>query len=91
MNLSLKINLIFLKVTKLYNVNKLQILMRKLTHHSRKTSSPAVTKVIFCPVKQRLSGETFAKNNYIRRNAISPDALILTICPAKRLFPRTNS
>ena len=44
-------------VVKLYNVNKLQILMRKLTHHRRKTSLPAVTRVIFCPAKQRLSGK----------------------------------
>ena len=31
--------------------------MRKLTRHSRKTSLPAVTRVIFCPAKQRLSGK----------------------------------
>ena len=43
--------------------------MRKLTHHRRKTLLPAVTIVIFCPAKQRLSGETFAQN---------------TLCPAKR-------
>lgn len=29
--------------------------------------------ILFCPAKQRLSGETFAPNNYVRRKAISPD------------------
>lgn len=49
--------------------------MRKLTHHRRKTSLPAVTRVIFCPAKQRFSGETFAQNNFVRPNANPPDVL----------------
>ena len=34
-------------------------------------------KGLFGPVKQRLSGETFARNNFVRSNTISPDDFAL--------------
>ena len=42
---------------------------------------------LICPVKQRLSGETFARNNFVHPNAISPDDLPHPLFHAKWPFP----